>query len=270
MRIQEKEIGRIGLGTAPLAFSDRPVDDGVDVTLTALECGVRLIDTALAYTRPGIESFAEAVVASALRQWRGEQPIVATKGGHWRDGDDFPVDGRPSALRRHCEISLRTLGVERIDLYQLHHVDPDVPLAESVAALADLRDEGKVAAIGLSNVTIAQLQEARTVAPIATVQNRLSFAVRDDLPMVEYCTREGIGYLAYMPLGGPGAIAGPVFAPLRSLADRIGTSAHRLAVAWVLAQSDAVVALVGSTRPASIRDSGAAAPLLPELLAELG
>jgi aryl-alcohol dehydrogenase-like predicted oxidoreductase len=266
----EKEIGRIGLGTAPLAFSGRSVDDGVDVTLAALESGVRLIDTALAYTRPGIKSFAEAVVATALRQWRGERPIVATKGGHWRDGDDFPVDGRPSTLRRHCEISLRTLGVERIDLYQLHHVDPGVPLAESVGALAGLRDEGKVAAIGLSNVTIAQLQEARTVTSIATVQNRLSFAVRDDLPTVEYCTREGIGYLAYMPLGGPGAIAGNAFAPLRSLAARTGTSAHRMAVAWVLAQSDTVVALVGASRPASIRDSAAAAPLPPELLAELG
>jgi aryl-alcohol dehydrogenase-like predicted oxidoreductase len=270
MRIDGMEIGRIGLGTAPLVFSGRPVEDGVDVTLTALESGVRLIDTALAYTRPGIESFAEAVVAGALRKWRGEQPIVATKGGHWRDGDGFPVDGRPSALRRHCEISLRTLGVERIDLYQLHHVDPDVPLTESVGALAGLRDEGKVAAIGLSNVTIPQLQEARTVASIASVQNRLSFAVRDDLPTVEYCTREGIGYLAYMPLGGPGAIAGTAFAPLRSLAARTATSPHRLAVAWVLARSDAVVALVGASRPASIRDSAAAAPLPPELLAELG
>src|SRR3954470_2878669 len=270
MRIEEKEISRIGLGTAPLAFSGGSVDDGIDVTLTALESGVRLIDTALAYTRPGIESFAEAVVASALRQWRGGQPIVATKGGHWRDGDDFPVDGRPSALRRHCEISLRTLGVERIDLYQLHHVDSDVPLAESVGALADLRDEGKVAAIGLSNVTIAQLQEARTIASIASVQNRLSFAARDDLSTVESCTRDDIGYLAYMPLGGPGAIAGTAFAPLRSLAARIGMSAHRLAIAWVLAQSDAVVALVGASRPASIRESAAAAPLPPEVLAELG
>jgi aryl-alcohol dehydrogenase-like predicted oxidoreductase len=267
---EEEEFGRIGLGTAPLAFSGRSVDDGVQVTLAALESGVRLIDTALAYTRPGIESFAEGVVTSALRQWRGEQPIVATKGGHWRDGDAFPVDGRPSALRRHCEISLRTLGVQRIDLYQLHHVDPDVPLAESVGALAGLRDEGKVAAIGLSNVTIAQLEEARTVASITSVQNRLSFAVREDLPMVEYCTREGIRYLAYMPLGGPGAIAGNAFAPLRSLGARTGRSAHRLAVGWVLAQSDAVVALVGATRPASIRDSAAAAPLAPELLADLG
>ncbi len=270
MRSKEKEFGRIGLGTAPLAFSGRPADDGVKVTLAALESGVRLIDTALAYTRPGIESFAEAVVAGALREWRGEQPIVATKGGHWRDGVDFPVDGRPSTLRRHCEISLRTLGVQRIDLYQLHHVDPDVPLAESVGALACLRDEGKVAAIGLSNVTIAQLQDARTVASIASVQNQLSFAVRDDLSMVEYCTRQGIRYLAYMPLGGPGAIAGRAFAPLRSLAARTSTSAHRLAAAWVLAQSDAVVALVGATRPASIRDSAAAVPLSEELLAELG
>jgi aryl-alcohol dehydrogenase-like predicted oxidoreductase len=270
MLIAGKEIGRIGLGTAPLAFSGRPVEDGVEVTLAALESGVRLIDTALAYTRPGIESFAETVVAGALRQWRGELPIVATKGGHWRDGDDFPVDGRPSTLRRHCEISLRTLGVERIDLYQLHHVDPGVPLAESVGALAGLRDEGKVAEIGLSNVTIAQLQQARAEASIASVQNRLSFAVRNDRPTVDYCTREGIGYLAYMPLGGPGGIGGEGFAPLRSLAARTGTSVHRPAVAWVLAQSDAVVALVGATRPASIRDSAAAAPLSPELLAELG
>jgi pyridoxine 4-dehydrogenase len=270
MRNGEKTMGRVGLGTAPLAFSGRAVDDGDDVTLAALESGVRLIDTALAYTRPGIESFAEQVVAAALRRWRGERPVVATKGGHWRDGDDFPVDGRPSTLRRHCEISLRTLGVERLDLYQLHHVDPDVPLTESVGALAGLHDEGKVAAIGLSNVTIPQLQEARTVASIASVQNQLSFAVRDDLPTVEYCTREGIAYLAYMPLGGPGAMAGNRFAPLRSVAARTGTSAHRLAVAWVLAQSDAVVALVGASRPASIRDSAAAAPLPSELLAELG
>jgi aryl-alcohol dehydrogenase-like predicted oxidoreductase len=270
MRIDGKEIGRVGLGTAPLAFSGRSVDDGVDVTLAALESGVRLIDTALAYTRPGIESFAEAVVAGALRQWRGERPIVATKGGHCREGDDFPIDGRPSTLRRHCEISLRTLGVERIDLYQFHHVDPDVPLTDSVGALAGLRAEGKVAAIGLSNVTIGQLEEARTVASIASVQNRLSFAARDDLPMVDYCVRKGIGYLAYMPLGGPGAIAGSAFAPVRSLAARCGMSAHRLALGWVLAQSNGVVALVGASRPASIRDSAAAAPLLPELLAELG
>src|SRR2546423_432616 len=169
MLIAGREIEGIGLGTAQFAFRAGTAGDSVATVHAALDAGVMLIDTALAYTRPGVESHAEAVVARALRGLAGERPLVATKGGHWRDGDGFPVDGRPSTLRRHCEISLRTLGIERIDLYQLHHVDPDVPLAESVGALAGPRDEGKVAEIGLSNVTIAQLQQARAVAPIASV-----------------------------------------------------------------------------------------------------
>jgi pyridoxine 4-dehydrogenase len=112
----------------------------------------------------------------------GELPLVATKGGHWRDGDRFPVDGRPEALRAHCDISLRTLGVDQIDPYFLHHLDPRVPLADSVGALAELRREGKIASIGLSNVTAAQLDMALDLVPIAAVQNRFSLSKPADLP----------------------------------------------------------------------------------------
>ena len=165
MLIAGRAIEGTGLGTAQFAFGDGTPEESVATVHAALDAGVMLIDTALAYTRPGVESYAEQVVARALRGLTTERPLVATKGGHWRRGDSFPVDGRPGTLRAHCEISLRTLEADRIDLYQLHHVDPRVPLPDSVGALGQLRQEGKIAAIGLSNVTVAQLDEALAVAP---------------------------------------------------------------------------------------------------------
>src|ERR1700729_174160 len=143
MLIEGHRIEGIGLGTAQFAFGSGTEQDAVATVHAALDAGVRLIDTALAYSRPGTESYAEQVVARALRSVRSDRPLVATKGGHWREGSAFPVDGRPETLRAHCEISLRTLGVDQVDLYLLHHVDPAVPLLESVAALEQLRGEGK-------------------------------------------------------------------------------------------------------------------------------
>ena len=169
MLIAGHAVDGIGLGTAQFAFRDGTPEESVATVRAALDAGVTLIDTALAYTRAGVESYAEQVVACALRGVTTGRPLVATKGGHWRRGDSFPVDGRPGTLRAHCEISLRTLEADRIDLYQLHHVDPRVPLSDSVGALGQLRQEGKIAAIGLSNVTVAQLDEALAVAPIAAV-----------------------------------------------------------------------------------------------------
>jgi hypothetical protein len=146
MLIAGNETEGIGLGTAQFAFRDRTAEDSVATVHAALDAGVMLIDTALAYTRPGVESYAEQVVAHALRGLTTGRPLVATKGGHWRRGDSFPVDERPDTLRVHCEISLRTLETDRIDLYQLHHVDSQVPLPDSVGALGQLRQEGKIAA----------------------------------------------------------------------------------------------------------------------------
>jgi aryl-alcohol dehydrogenase-like predicted oxidoreductase len=256
--IAERNVGVIGLGTAPLAFSDLSLTDAAATIQAALDAGVRLIDTALAYTRPGIESFAESTVAAALAGRR--DVLVATKGGHRRVGDTFPVDARPAALRADCDRSLRALAVEAIDLYQLHHVDPEVDLVESVGALRELRDAGKIVLIGLSNVSIDQIEQALAVAPIAAVQNRLGFDRRADLTTARYCAERGIAYLAYMPLGGTGVRTEPSEA-VASVAARHGVSPQRIQLAWLLAQDTPVIPLVGARRPASIVDSVAAGGL---------
>jgi aryl-alcohol dehydrogenase-like predicted oxidoreductase len=266
MQIAGHHISGIGLGTAQFAFREGSAEDCAATVDAALDAGVTLIDTALAYTRAGIESYAEMVIARALRTVTGEHPLVATKGGHWRDGDIFPVDGRPETLRAHCEISLRTLGVERIGLYQLHHVDPRVPLLDSVSALEQLRREGKIAAIGLSNVTVPQLDEALTVAPVAVVQNRLSYVHPGDLPTALACAQRDVAYLAYSPFSGS---SGTPPETAVAIAKRRGVSVHRVLLAWLRAQSPNIVPLAGASRPASIRDSAALIDLTDEDLAGL-
>lgn len=263
MRIAGHRVEGIGLGTAQFAFRDGTAEDCVATVHAALDAGVTLIDTALAYTRLGVESYAEQVVARALRAAGGARPLVATKGGHWRDGDQFPVSGRPETLRAHCETSLRTLGESQIGLYQLHHVDPLVPLAESVGALKDLRSQGKIAAIGLSNVSLAQLYTGLSIAPIASVQNRLSLAAPGDLPMALACARLGVAYLAYAPFDGP---SGSPPAAALSVARRHGVSVHRVLLAWLRAQSPNIVPLAGASRPATIRDSATPLDLTVEEL----
>lgn len=267
VKILGHSVAPIGLGTAPFAFRDGTTEDAVATVHAALDAGVGLIDTALAYTRPGIESYAEHAVACALRGVTGERPLIATKGGHWRDGDRFPVDGRPATLRAHCEISLRTLGVDRIDLYFLHHVDPAVPLADSVAGLEQLRQEGKIAAVGLSNVTIAQLDEALAVAPVGAVQNRLSYADPADLPAALACVRRGLSYLAYSPLAAPSDAR---LAAARAVAGRHSASVQRVMLAWLREQAPGIVPLVGASRPASIRDSAHLLALTSDDLSDLG
>ena len=266
MLIAGRAIEGIGLGTAQFAFRDGSVEDFMATVRAALDAGVALIDTALAYTRPGVESYAEQVIARALRGVTGEHPLIATKGGHWRDGDSFPVNGRPDTLRAHCEISLRTLGMDRIGLYQLHHVDPAVSLQDSVGALAQLRQEGKIAAIGLSNVTVAQLDEALAVTAITSVQNRLSYGHPGDLPAALACAQRGVGYLAHSPFGGPSGR--PPEAAL-AIAWQRGVSVHRILLAWLRAQSPNIVPLAGASRPATIRDSAALLDLADEDLADL-
>jgi len=266
MLIAGRSIEGIGLGTVQFAFRDGSSQDSVATVHAAVDAGVTLIDTALAYTWAGVESYAEQIVAQALRGIAGERPLIATKGGHWRDGDTFPVDGRPDTLRAHCEISLRALGVDRIGLYQLHHVDPAVPLPDSVGALEQLRQEGKIAALGLSNVTVAQLDEALAVAPMASVQNRLSYGHPGDLPTALACAQRGVPYLAYAPFDGPSG--SPPEAALR-IARRRGVSVYRILLAWLRAQSPNIVPLAGASRPASITDSAALLDLADEDLTDL-
>jgi aryl-alcohol dehydrogenase-like predicted oxidoreductase len=266
MRPADRRLAGIGLGTAPFAFRDGTAEDAIATVHAALDAGVSLIDTALAYTRRGVESYAEHVIARALRDVTGERPLVATKGGHWRDGDRFPVDARAATLRAHCEISLRTLGVDRIDLYFLHHVDPAVPLLDSVLALEQLRGEGKIAAIGLSNVTLAQLDEALTIAPVQAIENRLSYADPGDLPTALACARRGIAFLAYAPLGRP---SDAMLQAAVMVATRHRASVQRVMVGWLRRQSPNIVPLVGASRPASIRDSADPLDLTSDDLADL-
>jgi len=241
-----------GLGTAGFAFGDVAEADAVDTIVDAAGAGVRLIDTARAYARFGEDATAERLVGRALARGAGVDTLVATKGGHWRDGDEFPIDGRAATIRAHCGASLRALGVPQIDLYFLHHADPSVALEESVRALNELRREGLVRHIGLSNVTLDDLDRASRVAPIAAVQNSLSLTRPKDLDVARACLRREVVFLAYSPLGGVGA-ATPAAAT--RIASRRGVSPAQVQLAWLLRVAPGIVPIVGATRPATVRDS---------------
>jgi aryl-alcohol dehydrogenase-like predicted oxidoreductase len=251
-----------------LSLQERPPESAsVEVIRAALDAGVRLVDTADVYCLDDSDiGHNERLVAEALRVWRGPsaEVLVATKGGLTRPGGRWERDGRPEHLRAACERSLRALAVERIALYQLHAPDPAVPFEESVGVLADLRREGKVRWVGLSNVSVAQIRAAEGIVPVATVQNRLNPFFREALAdgVVRYCEARGIGFLAYSPVGGgrlnrklPGH---PVLGPM---AARLGVSTHALVLAWVLSRSPAVVVIPSARRVAHALDSASAGAL---------
>jgi aryl-alcohol dehydrogenase-like predicted oxidoreductase len=252
----------VGYGGMHLSLQERPPEgESLRVIRAALDAGVRLIDTADVYCLDDSDiGHNERLVAEALRGWSGprDDVLVATKGGLTRPGGHWESDGRPEHLRAACERSLRALGIERIALYQLHAPDPAVPFEESVGALADLRREGKVRWVGLSNVSVPQIRAAEAMVPIAAVQNRLNPFFREALAegVVRYCEERGIGFLAYSPTGG-GRLNRklPEHPELRPMAQRLGVSAHALVLAWVLARSPAVVVIPSARRLAHALDS---------------
>ncbi|HXV57101.1 MAG TPA: aldo/keto reductase [Gaiellaceae bacterium] len=217
----------------------------------AAELGVRLFDTADSYG-PGT---AERLLRAALHPYEGL--LVATKGGFRRSGPhEWEADCRPEALREACEGSLARLGLEQIDLYQLHVVDAAVSIEESVGALAELREEGKVGRVGLCNVTAAELERARAVTEIASVQNRFSLAERASLPVVERCRGLGLAFVAWAPLA-KGFLAAPM-GPLAEVARRRGATPGQVALAWVL-RHPGVLAIPGTTSVAHLEENVAAA-----------
>jgi aryl-alcohol dehydrogenase-like predicted oxidoreductase len=275
--IGNTQVSALGLGGASWSFADyapwvaatpHPVDDemAIQTIHAALDSGLTLIDTARVYTTAEHPGHSEALIARALESHpRGRDVLVATKGGHYRDGNDFPVDARRDTIRRHCEMSLRVLGLDRIDLYQLHLPDPAVPIREAMATLAELRDEGFVRDVGVCNVSIQQLEEAISVVPVVSVQNRFSPFHQEDREMVEHCAELSIAYLAHSPLGGGppphggrAAALAASFPAAQALAQRKGISVYRLALAWLLSQSPTLIPLCGAGRPESIRDSALA------------
>ena len=252
----------------PLSIRGRPDETTARAVLhAALGAGVTFIDTADSYCLDDREiGHNERLIAAALLAWAGprERIMVATKGGMVRPGGAWVRNGDPRHLRAACERSLRALGVARIALYQLHAPDPAVPFEESVGALADLRQEGKILSVGLSNVTVAQIRSAQGIVPVATVQNRLSPFLREAIGdgVVKYCGEHGIGFLAYSPVGG-GRLNRklPRHPVLRRLSARLGRSAHAIAIAWVLAQGPTVFAIPGARTVEHASDAAGAADL---------
>ncbi|MCW3048895.1 MAG: aldo/keto reductase [Solirubrobacterales bacterium] len=266
------QIYPIGLGAMPMSLAGRPDEaQSIRTIHAALDAGANLIDTADAYCRDESEvGHNERLIAKAIRD-RRDGVIVATKGGHTRPGGDWDLDGSPAHLRAACEASLRALETDRIDLYQYHRPDPRVPYAESVGALKELQDEGKIRWIGLSNVNVEQLEEALGIAEIVAIQNQLSLEFTSPLTKgeVQAATERGIAFLPWSPLGGIGNAESPGGVnPVKQAAERHGVSPQQVALAWLLSLGPTVIPIPGASRPETITDSLKAArlELMPEEL----
>jgi len=270
-RIGDVQVSAIGLGGMPMSIEGRPDHRRSVATIhAALDAGVTLIDTADAYHVHADEvGHNEALIAEALASYGGDTSsvLVATKGGHVRPGDgSWKVDGRPEYLRQAAEASLKRLGVEAIGLYQYHRPDPKVPYAESVGALADLLDAGKIRMAGISNANPAQIREAQEVlgGRLVSVQNQYSPAFRSSRPELDLCTELGLAFLPWSPLGGISRAGGlgDRFAAFQDIAAARGVSPQQVDIAWMLAASPVVVPIPGSSRPETIRDTVQAAGLV--------
>ena len=268
-------VGAIGLGAMPLSIEHRPDEKRAVATVhAALDAGVTLIDTADSYHwHAGEAGHNELLVARALARYGGDTShvLVATKGGRCRPGDgSWTVSAAPARLKKAAEASARRLGVDAIGLYQLHKPDPAVPWAESVGALRELLDAGTIRTAGVSNVTTDQILQAHQILGdgLVSVQNRYSPAVRDSEPELRLSERLGLAFLPWSPLGGisRSSLDGPsghtsVGTAFHRLAAERGVSPQRIALAWLLARSPAVIPIPGAGRPASITDSAGAADL---------
>ena len=253
------EVRRLGYGAMRITGRgiwgepDDP-DEAKRVLRRAVELGVNFIDTAGSY---GPE-VSERLIAEALHPYP-DGLVIATKGGLTRTGPGaWPPDGRPEHLREACEGSLRRLRLDRIDLYQLHRPDPNVPLEESVGTLAALREEGKIRHVGVSNFSPGQLQAAWEIVPVVSVQNRYSAWDRDSDPMVDVCEREGLAFIPWFPLGAGSAPEGAV---ARIAEAHGGASPFQVALAWLLQRSPAMLPIPGTSSVEHLEENVAAAAL---------
>ena len=257
----------IGLGEMPMSLSSRPPEERSIRTIhAALDAGVNLIDTADAYAKDHTDiGHGERLIAKALKG-RRDEVIVATKGGHTRNGEAWELDGRPEHIRAACEASLRALETDRIDLYQYHRPDPDVPYEEAIGTFKELQDEGKVRWIGISNANVEQIELTRSMVDLVSVQNQLSLEYTDPIGKgeVELCDEHGIAFIPWSPMKG--------VSRARAVADERGVSPHQVALAWLLSLSPVVIPIPGASRPESIEDSVKAVELelTPEELERIG
>ncbi|WP_112247623.1 aldo/keto reductase [Kribbella monticola] len=247
-------VRRLGYGTMQLTgdgvWGDpRDPDEAVRVLRRAVELGVNFIDTADAYG----PFTADLLLKKALHPY-ADDLVIATKAGFARTGPGgWEPIGRPAYLRQQVELSLRHLGLERIDLLQLHRIDTEVPLADQIGELATLQQEGKIRHIGLSQVSISQVEEAAAIAPIVSVQNLYNLSQRDDEDLVEYAEKNGLGFIPWFPLAtGELAKAG---GPLAKIAESHHASPSQLALAWLLKRSPVMLPIPGTSSVAHVEDN---------------
>lgn len=235
MKIGDIEVARIGLGTNRL----RHTSENVAFIRAAVEAGIQMIDTAHAYT----EGESEATLGAALSP-RPERVIVATKGGY-----RGPGRGRPEVLRDEIEQSFDRLRTDRIDLYYLHRIDPETPIEESLGAIGAYVEEGRITHVGVSEVTVEQLERARRVVTIAAVQNHYNLSERKHEAVVDYCTDQGIAFVPYFPLRGgdrPGLV---------DIARRHDATPTQIALAWLLRRSPVMLPIPGTLSLAHAREN---------------
>ena len=252
-------VRRLGYGAMRLSGSGiwgepRAPDEARAVLRRAVQLGVNFIDTADSYG-PGVS---ENLIAGALRPYPSDL-VIATKGGYRRPGPRrWQPAGRPDDLKKACESSLRRLGLDRIDLYQLHTVDPQVPFEDSVEALADLQRDGKIRHVGLSNVSVAQIEEARKIVRVETVQNRYNLVERRSEDVLRLCERERIAFICWLPvdrglLGGSGGLG--------RIARSHETSPTQVALAWLLHHSSVTLPIPGTSSVEHLEENAAALEL---------
>jgi aryl-alcohol dehydrogenase-like predicted oxidoreductase len=255
-----RSVNRLGFGAMRITGrgiwgEPRDPAEARRVLRRAVELGVELIDTAHSY---GPE-VSERLIGEALHPYP-EDLLVATKSGLQRSGPDvWTPDGRPETIRRDCERSLTLLRRERVDLYQLHRVDPSVPIEESLGTMVELQADGKVDMIGVSNVSLDQLERARAVTDIVSVQNRYSLGDRESEAVLVACERDGIAFLPWHPLGA-GSLAEA--SELESAAAAHGATAAQVAIAWLLQRSPAILPIPGTSSVAHLEENVAAAGLV--------
>jgi len=253
-------VRRLGFGamrlTGPGVWGE-PADrtEAIAVLRRAIELGINLIDTADSYG-PYVS---EELIREALHPYPAGL-VIATKAGLARTGPGnwIPL-GRPEYLRQECEMSLRRLGVERIDLFQLHRIDPKVSADDQFGLLRDLQSEGKVRHVGLSEVNVAEIEAARRIVPIATVQNQYNLVYRSSEDVLDYCTRENIGFIPFFPLAtGDLAKSG---GPLKRAAARLNAQPAQVALAWLLKKSPVMLPIPGTSKVKHLEENTAAALL---------
>ena len=248
------QVVRLGYGTMQLPGAGvwgEPRDHGeaVRVLRRAVDLGVTLIDTADSYG-PRVS---ERLIRDALYPYQDDL-VIATKAGLTRPGPGrWERNGKPEYLRAQAEESLRLLGLERIELFHLHRIDPNVPLADQLGALVELQAAGKIGRIGLSEVSVSEIEAARTITPIATVQNLYNVSDRSAEPVLDYCDREGIGFIPWFPMA-TGALASRG-GPLRSMADRLAVTPAQIALAWLLQRSPVLLPIPGTSTVSHLEEN---------------